>query len=389
MVAVATSLAHDGIASPVASLEDNGRKASYGVQMPIAVVVDLDYVRRSEPAMRRGGIGDAISNLSAIADWRLAERERGEAVDGVAVTFARTAATSILHRDDGDRRRRVPDRAGRGARAVRAGDGDRGLVAAVQRRRPRDPPRDRPPVPRHRRTRRARGRRLAVHRVPARRGRACAPGSTPACAATGCRAPRRPRALPEEQFAAAVVHAPPTRGRTATRSSSTSRSTRRGRASASARSPRSPAMSPAIPELRAATQPAVPLRAQQRRALGRPALHAPPLAVRHAAAAAHAAHAERRHLADDRRRAWRRPRCSPCRDCRAAIGVAAAAPAPDAARLLATARSRAGASVSSPTGIYLDRLAPLRHRDGASDRARRARGRRLGLARRLHRRSGC
>ena len=102
VVAVATSLAHDGIASPVASLDDDaGRKASYGVQMPIAVVVDLDYVRRSEPAMRRSGIGDAISNLSAIADWRLAARERGEEVDGVAVTFARVAATSLVHREDG------------------------------------------------------------------------------------------------------------------------------------------------------------------------------------------------------------------------------------------------------------------------------------------------
>jgi len=101
MVAVATSLAHDGIASPVASLEDHGRKGSYGVQMPIAVMVDLDYVRRSDPALRRGGVGDVISNLSAIADWRLAERARGEEVDGVAVTFARTAATSIVHRDDG------------------------------------------------------------------------------------------------------------------------------------------------------------------------------------------------------------------------------------------------------------------------------------------------
>jgi glycerol-1-phosphate dehydrogenase [NAD(P)+] len=101
MVAVATSLAHDGLASPVASLEDHGRKGSYGVQMPIAVMVDLDYVRRSDPAMRRGGIGDVVSNLSAIADWRLAERVRGETVDGVAVTFARTAATSIVHREDG------------------------------------------------------------------------------------------------------------------------------------------------------------------------------------------------------------------------------------------------------------------------------------------------
>jgi glycerol-1-phosphate dehydrogenase [NAD(P)+] len=102
MVAVATNLAHDGIASPVASLEsETGRKLSYGVQMPTAVVIDLDYVRRSDPSMRRSGIGDAISNLSAIADWRLAERERGETVDGVAVTFARTAAMGVLHRQDG------------------------------------------------------------------------------------------------------------------------------------------------------------------------------------------------------------------------------------------------------------------------------------------------
>jgi glycerol-1-phosphate dehydrogenase [NAD(P)+] len=101
MVAVATSLAHDGVASPVASLEEGGRKGSYGVQMPIALVVDLDYVRRSEPAMRRSGIGDVISNLSAIADWRLAGEERGEPVDGLAVMFAQTAAKAILHRSDG------------------------------------------------------------------------------------------------------------------------------------------------------------------------------------------------------------------------------------------------------------------------------------------------
>ncbi|MEZ5121069.1 MAG: iron-containing alcohol dehydrogenase family protein [Solirubrobacterales bacterium] len=99
-VAVATSLAHDGLASPVASLLEGGRKMSFGVQMPIAVVVDLDYVRRSAPEMRRSGIGDAVSNLSAIDDWLLAGRERGEAVDGLAVTFARTGAMAIIDRAD-------------------------------------------------------------------------------------------------------------------------------------------------------------------------------------------------------------------------------------------------------------------------------------------------
>jgi glycerol-1-phosphate dehydrogenase [NAD(P)+] len=101
MVAVATNLAHDGIASPVSSLAYEGGKGSFGVSLPIAVVVDLDYVRSSPPRMVRSGVGDVVSNLSAIDDWRLAAVERQEPVDGLAVTFAQTAAESILHRTDG------------------------------------------------------------------------------------------------------------------------------------------------------------------------------------------------------------------------------------------------------------------------------------------------
>jgi glycerol-1-phosphate dehydrogenase [NAD(P)+] len=100
MVAVATNLAHDGIASPVASLEHAGRKGSYGVHIPIAVVVDLDYVRTCPPEQLRSGVGDALSNLSALADWDLAARERGEPLDGLAVAFARSGADSLLHRTD-------------------------------------------------------------------------------------------------------------------------------------------------------------------------------------------------------------------------------------------------------------------------------------------------
>jgi len=101
MVAVATNLSHDGICSPVASLEHMAGKGSFGVAMPLAVLVDLDYVHAAPPRMVRAGIGDVISNLSAIDDWKLARRERGEPVDGLAVAFARTAAEAILHREDG------------------------------------------------------------------------------------------------------------------------------------------------------------------------------------------------------------------------------------------------------------------------------------------------
>jgi glycerol-1-phosphate dehydrogenase [NAD(P)+] len=97
MVAVATNLAHDGIASPVSSLEHESGKGSYGVVPPVAVLVDLDRVRAGPPRMVRAGIGDVVSDLSAIADWKLAASDRGEYIDGLAVSLARTAAHAVLH----------------------------------------------------------------------------------------------------------------------------------------------------------------------------------------------------------------------------------------------------------------------------------------------------
>jgi glycerol-1-phosphate dehydrogenase [NAD(P)+] len=96
MVAVATSLAHDGIASPVSTLERGGASVSYGAHIPLAAIVDLDYVLRSPVRRIRAGVGDALSNLSALADWELGARERGESVDGVAALMARTGAQALL-----------------------------------------------------------------------------------------------------------------------------------------------------------------------------------------------------------------------------------------------------------------------------------------------------
>ena len=98
MVAVATNLAHDGIASPISSLEHESGKGSYGVVPPVAVIVDLDRVRSGPPQLVRAGIGDVVNNLSAIADWELAAADLGEPVDGLAVTLARTAAQAVLHK---------------------------------------------------------------------------------------------------------------------------------------------------------------------------------------------------------------------------------------------------------------------------------------------------
>ncbi|MGW4942160.1 iron-containing alcohol dehydrogenase family protein [Actinoplanes sp. NPDC004185] len=96
MVSVATSLANDGIASPVASLINDGIKGSYGVHIPYAVIVDLDFVENGPDRVNRAGIGDVISNISALADWDLGREVRGEPVDGLAASLSRVGAEAIL-----------------------------------------------------------------------------------------------------------------------------------------------------------------------------------------------------------------------------------------------------------------------------------------------------
>lgn len=101
MVAVATNLAHDGIASPVSILGSGPQRSSYGVAMPLAVIIDLDLVRRSPRRFVAAGVGDVVSNLSALADWQLSAEVTGEPLDGLAMSLARTPAAALLNRDDG------------------------------------------------------------------------------------------------------------------------------------------------------------------------------------------------------------------------------------------------------------------------------------------------
>ena len=101
MVAVATNLAHDGICSPVSTLDNDAGRGSYGVPGPIGIVVDLDLVRDAPGKFVRAGIGEVLSNLSALADWDLSHEVTGEPVDGLAAAMARTSAEAVLHQPGG------------------------------------------------------------------------------------------------------------------------------------------------------------------------------------------------------------------------------------------------------------------------------------------------
>ncbi|MFJ4517677.1 iron-containing alcohol dehydrogenase family protein [Streptomyces sp. NPDC088816] len=101
LVAVPTNLSHDGLCSPVATLDNDAGRGSYGVPNPIAVLIDLDVIREAPPRFVRSGIGDAVSNISAVADWELSHRVTGEKIDGLAAAMARQAGEAVLRHPGG------------------------------------------------------------------------------------------------------------------------------------------------------------------------------------------------------------------------------------------------------------------------------------------------
>lgn len=76
LVAVATNLAHDGLCSPVATLDNDAGRGSYGVPSPIGVVIDLDVIRDAPARFVRAA--DRRCHLQDLRRRRLGALARGQ-----------------------------------------------------------------------------------------------------------------------------------------------------------------------------------------------------------------------------------------------------------------------------------------------------------------------
>ncbi len=92
---VPSSLSHDGICSPVCVLEESRMRRRFGAPMPVGVAIDTRIVRRSPPALIAAGVGDVLSNISALADWRLSHETTGEEMNGFAEILSLQAVESL------------------------------------------------------------------------------------------------------------------------------------------------------------------------------------------------------------------------------------------------------------------------------------------------------
>lgn len=95
-ISVPTSVAHDGFASSGCSLYIQGRRTSVPARMPYGILVDIGLVRSSPVKFLYSGIGDIVSKIPAIFDWRFEESLGATRVNDFAVMMAKKSVNSIV-----------------------------------------------------------------------------------------------------------------------------------------------------------------------------------------------------------------------------------------------------------------------------------------------------
>jgi glycerol-1-phosphate dehydrogenase [NAD(P)+] len=93
---VPTSASHDGIASPFASLKGLDRPYSIMAKPPVGILADIGIIASAPKRLLAAGCGDLVSKLTAVKDWQLAHRVKGEYYGGYSASLALMSADVVL-----------------------------------------------------------------------------------------------------------------------------------------------------------------------------------------------------------------------------------------------------------------------------------------------------
>ncbi|MCL4323768.1 MAG: iron-containing alcohol dehydrogenase, partial [Candidatus Thermoplasmatota archaeon] len=98
LISVPTTPSHDGIASPRASIKRNGWSVSEEGVMPVSIIADTSVMIKVPFRYLSAGAADVISNETAIMDWKLANRIKGEDYSSSAAAIAEYAARELMEK---------------------------------------------------------------------------------------------------------------------------------------------------------------------------------------------------------------------------------------------------------------------------------------------------
>ena len=99
-ISVPTAASHDGIASSRASVPTAEGNVSLAAEPPVAVVADTAIIASAPHRLLASGCADIMANCTAILDWELSHRLRGEPVSEYALTLSRMTAEILFQNAD-------------------------------------------------------------------------------------------------------------------------------------------------------------------------------------------------------------------------------------------------------------------------------------------------
>jgi glycerol-1-phosphate dehydrogenase [NAD(P)+] len=99
-VSVPTAASHDGIVSARASMPEGNTRHSVAAEPPLAVVADTGVLAEAPWRLTTAGCADIISNYTAVKDWQLAYRLKGEEYSEYAGALSRMTAEMLVDRAD-------------------------------------------------------------------------------------------------------------------------------------------------------------------------------------------------------------------------------------------------------------------------------------------------
>ncbi|UCE28617.1 MAG: NAD(P)-dependent glycerol-1-phosphate dehydrogenase [Candidatus Bathyarchaeota archaeon] len=94
-ISIPTTASHDGIAGPLASVKGLGKPYSEMAQAPMAIIADTSIISQAPHRFTASGCGDAISKLTAVRDWKLANNTRNEYYGEYAASLALMSAKLV------------------------------------------------------------------------------------------------------------------------------------------------------------------------------------------------------------------------------------------------------------------------------------------------------
>jgi glycerol-1-phosphate dehydrogenase [NAD(P)+] len=94
-ISIPTTVSHDGIASPLASIKGSDKPYSILAQAPLAIIADTEVIAKAPWRFMVSGCGDVISKFTAVRDWKLAHIENSEYYGGYAASLALMSAKLV------------------------------------------------------------------------------------------------------------------------------------------------------------------------------------------------------------------------------------------------------------------------------------------------------